>query len=202
MPKLIKEGVTIIFQDENDTSLERQRHNSEFDFTYYGLDVTIKIENQRLFTGAITSLVDEVDTPFTSATLQTFLGDFNSGGGGTAWGGINGDIQNQTDLVAEFATKQNISIVTQIAFVDSPYAASYDEDLEVDETNGNIIINLPVATGNNGKLLTITKISSGINTITIVPDGSETINDLASDLIANQWTSNIYKSNNTNISKR
>lgn len=82
MAKLIKKGITILFQDETDPLLERQRHNSEFDFTYYDVNVTIRIKDQRLFNGAYSDLVDEFDIPFTKSSLQTFLGDFNSGGGG------------------------------------------------------------------------------------------------------------------------
>lgn len=126
MTKLIKEGVTIIFQDENDTSLERQRHNSEFDFTYYGVDVTIKLEDQRIFHGAYATLLDEVDTPFTRATLQTFVGDFNEGGGGIVAHGVvdYNDLTTQTTpiviasgFVPSFLTNDGLGAFTNKTFV-------------------------------------------------------------------------------------
>ena len=82
MPKLIKKGNTILFQDENDPTLERQRHNSEFDFTYYKSNVMIRLDGATLYNSSIASLLDEGGTPFSSSTLQTFVGDFNEGGGG------------------------------------------------------------------------------------------------------------------------
>ena len=121
---------------------------------------------------------------------------------GTEWGDITGTLSNQIDLQNALDNKLEIIPVTSISFADSPYSAAYNQDLEVDCTNGNVIINLPTAVGNNGKLLTITKIDNSGNTIEPIAFGLEVINTSVSPLISFQWTSNIYKSNGVNISKR
>ena len=94
------------------------------------------------------------------------------------------------------------NLVTQIDFTDSPYLATWGQDIEVDATAGNVIVNLPTAVGSNGKRVVVTKIDSSINTITTDADGTETINGSLTDVTSSQWTSNRYKSNNTNITKR
>jgi len=93
--------------------------------------------------------------------------------------------------------------VTQIAFADSPYTASWGEDLEVDTNGGAVTINLPTAVNSNGRKIVITQVSITADPdITITPNGAETINGLTTDTITSQWTSYIYKSNGTNIGKR
>ena len=62
MPKLIKKGNTILFQDENDPTLERQRHNSEFDFTYYKSNVMIRLDGATLYNSSIASLLILLET--------------------------------------------------------------------------------------------------------------------------------------------
>ena len=93
------------------------------------------------------------------------------------------------------------SEVTQIAFADSPYTPIWGQDIEVDTTLGDVVINLPTAVGNNGSSITVTK-TVLTNTITNNPNGAQTINGRLFDDIDFDWTSAVYKSNGTNITKR
>ena len=112
-------------------------------------------------------------------------------------------IDTNTDTI-DFKYKTiTSSPVTQIVFADSPYTASWGEDLEVDTNGGAVIINLPSAVNSNGRKIVITQVSITADPdITITPNGAETINGLTTDTITSQWTSYIYKSNGTNIGKR
>ena len=92
--------------------------------------------------------------------------------------------------------------VVQITNADSPYAASWGEDIEADSTAGNITIDFPTAVGENGKTIVVTRVDASANTITADGNAAETINGSATDSIVGQWESNIYKSNDTNITKR
>ena len=93
-------------------------------------------------------------------------------------------------------------VVTQIAFVDSPYSATWGEDLEVDCSGGVVVINLPTAIGNNGDIINVTKIDSSVNVVTIDAFTTQTINGQLTQTISNQWDSAPFKSNNTNIGIR
>ena len=95
-----------------------------------------------------------------------------------------------------------IEDVIKIAFADSPYIASWGQDIEADSTLGDITINMPSSVGSNGKTIKVTKIDSTVNTLTVDGNGSETINDDSTDVIQYQWTSNTYKSNGLNSTKR
>ena len=96
--------------------------------------------------------------------------------------------------------------VTQINNTNSPYTASWGEDLEVDCTSADVVINLPTAVNSNGRKIVVTKIDGlGSFNVDVTPASGEQINSLAVDtidLISSQWTSYIYKSNGTNIGKR
>lgn len=94
------------------------------------------------------------------------------------------------------------NLIKQITFADSPYTASWGDDLEVDATDGNVIVNLPTAVNRNGRMIWIAKIDSSINEVQIETFGSETIYGDTEDVIENQFTVVGYKSNGTNIAKR
>lgn len=92
--------------------------------------------------------------------------------------------------------------VTQITFADSPYTASWGDDLEVNSTSGAVTINLPTAVDNNGKWIYITKIDSTANDITVDANSTETINGSTTLTLSTQWETKIFKSNGTNITTR
>lgn len=65
--------------------------------------------------------------------------------------------------------------VTAIDDTDSPYTViSTDETIAGNATSGAITVNLPLATG-SGRMLTIKKVDTSANTITVDGNGSETI---------------------------
>lgn len=64
-----------------------------------------------------------------------------------------------------------------------------DELIAVDATNSNIQVTLLSAQSNDGYLLTIKKIDSSNNTVTIVPDGTETIDGASSKVLGTQYES-------------
>lgn len=92
--------------------------------------------------------------------------------------------------------------ITQLTVADSPYTASWGEDLEIDCTNTNVTVNLPTAVGNNGLTINITKVDATNKDILIVPNGAETILTNGATDITAQYQSVEYKSNGTNISLR
>lgn len=111
---------------------------------------------------------------------------------------------NTLDIATNTAAIAGISNppVTQIDDTDSPYTATWEEELEVDCTNGAVIITLATAVGNNGKKTSVTRSDSSSNTLTIDGDGSETINTEANVQILYQYTSLTFISNNTNVGIR
>lgn len=65
---------------------------------------------------------------------------------------------------------------------DSPYTVTISADREVvlaDDASGSITVNLPTAVGVDS-LITVKKLSAAANTVTVTPDGSETIDGDAS----------------------
>ena len=92
--------------------------------------------------------------------------------------------------------------VIQIVFADSPYTAKWGEDIEVDCTLGDVIINYPTAVNNNGKGISILRIDASGNILTAEPDGTETLNGDPNKTIASQWDLLLVKSNGTNLTWR
>ena len=95
--------------------------------------------------------------------------------------------------------------VIQKVVTDSPYTASWGEDIEVDcaaGAGGNITINLPTAVGNNGKTISITRVDGSANILTIDGATTETINGALTKIIGVQWDSLTLKSNGTNVTWR
>jgi len=78
----------------------------------------------------------------------------------------------------------------RVTFVDSPYPVSaIDQKMMVDATGGNIIINIPTAIGNDGRVLTIKKIDNSVNTVTVSGFGGQTIDDQPSYVISVRYDS-------------
>ena len=75
--------------------------------------------------------------------------------------------------------------VTFVTFTDSPYSASWGEDLEVDSTAGDVVIQMPQSVGNDGETIQITRIDGTANLITVNTFAGELLNGAASftDLI-------------------
>lgn len=92
-----------------------------------------------------------------------------------------------------------IRIVVQKSFADTPYTASWGEDVEVDCTNGNVVINLPTAINNSGETINVQKIDGSANKITIDGNGDETINGSSTRDIDSEWENLVLRSNNVNI---
>lgn len=72
---------------------------------------------------------------------------------------------------------------------DSPYTLLSEVGyLRCDATSGNITVNLPAATG-KGRLVTIKKIDSSTNTVTIDGSGTETIDGATTYVLSTQYQS-------------
>lgn len=71
---------------------------------------------------------------------------------------------------------------------DSPYTATVDIDqIDVDATNGNVVINLPLAstyTFARSKLIKIRRLDDSVNTVTIQTQGSDKVNGATSETLA------------------
>lgn len=67
-----------------------------------------------------------------------------------------------------------------------------------DCSGGNITFALPTAVGNDGKAYVFKKIDSTSNTVTLDPDGTETIDGELTLIIENQWDSFSIASNGAN----
>jgi hypothetical protein len=99
----------------------------------------------------------------------------NTGSGTVSYEGygiieINGTaVYNGT---AGVAAPSNITVVTNPA---SPYDTTNDEVVLVDATSGNKIVNLPPASTSDGYKVVVKKTDASVNTVTIEPDGVETI---------------------------
>lgn len=80
----------------------------------------------------------------------------------------------------KWASDNGVSIVartvTSITDADSPYTAGTDEGVILaDATAGVITVNLPAAANSKGMVLTVKKTGTGINAITLDPNGAELI---------------------------
>lgn len=73
-------------------------------------------------------------------------------------------------------------------------ASALDELVLADASGGAFTVTLPRAEDGT-KRLTIKRISSGVNAVTIEPQGSDTIEGAASVTLATQWGSRTLQSN-------
>jgi len=111
-------------------------------------------------------------------------------------------INTSTDVIELKYHTILTNLVTQITFANSPYTATWGQDLEVDCTGGVVVVNLPTAVGNNGKTISITKVDASVNAITVDGSTTETINGSLTRLNNSQWETVILKSNGTNVTTR
>lgn len=71
----------------------------------------------------------------------------------------------------------NVQAMVSIDDTDSPYDMSVNETVILaDATGGAITVNLPPAASAAGKIITVKKTGTGINAVTLDPDGAEQIN--------------------------
>ena len=90
------------------------------------------------------------------------------------------------------------SVVTKV-FADSPYTTTpTDDTILCDATSGSITINLLTAVGISGKKYNIKKIDSTSNSVTIDPDGAETIDGETSITITGENDNYTIQSDGTN----
>ena len=75
-------------------------------------------------------------------------------------------------------------------YSDSPYTANALKDCTViwDAAGGNCVQNLPAATG-SGKIFYFKKIDASANTVTVAPNGTDTIDGAASYVLTAQYES-------------
>jgi hypothetical protein len=74
---------------------------------------------------------------------------------------------------------------TAITFAASPYAVvGTDTFLSVDATGGNVAINLRAVA--SGRTIRVLKIDSSGNTVTVYPNGAETVDNAASYVLSEQ----------------
>lgn len=93
-----------------------------------------------------------------------------------------------SELFSAVRSLQVLSIKS-IATADSPYSQlSADSILICDATAGNMTINLLPASSWTGRRLTFKKINSG-HTVTIIPNGSETIDNAANYTLTAHYSS-------------
>ena len=93
--------------------------------------------------------------------------------------------------------------VKRITFADSPYTAEWGEDVRVNTTAGDVIVNIPTAIGNNGKPIIIGhEAKSALTKIVLVPFGLETIEMKPPYEIDRLYTSLNIISNGTGLIKR
>lgn len=83
-----------------------------------------------------------------------------------------------------------------------PKTATYtalvtDRTILMDATTGALTVNLPTAASSTNQILTIKKVDSSANTVTIDGNGSETIDGTTTKILATQWEKLTIQSNGT-----
>ena len=102
---------------------------------------------------------------------------------------------------SEINTKRSLETIVTITSADSPYTVpSWEYLVKADASSGVITVNLPTAVGNGSKKISIIKIDSSGNAITVNGNSPETING-GSDSLPSQWDSGQYYSDGTNVLK-
>jgi len=106
---------------------------------------------------------------------------------GSSWNTVVTGLANKTYL--------DIPTVLQITANTTATGPSF---VEVDASSSNIIVTLPPAAINTGLTIIVTKTDSTANTVTVNPDGAETINGAANFILEVQEESITAISNGTN----
>ena len=108
---------------------------------------------------------------------------------------------NNTYIISETELDTEINFVS-IDNSDSPYTASWGEDILIDCTAGQVNINLPSVVNASGKNIWLTKIDSSLNKVTFTANGIETILTNLEQEITEQYTSLTLRSTGTAITLR
>lgn len=140
-----------------------------------------------------------------SAPSLTFAGDTNLGiyrsdtdelsvtAGGTQIVEVNSSGLNVTSGALSVAGTTVATVKAPVSVSSTPYnmgATASNTYFRVDASSGNIVVNLPAAaSAGSGFTFDIQKIDSGTNTVTIDPNGSETIGGFATIVLFNQFDS-------------
>lgn len=98
------------------------------------------------------------------------------------------------------SAKQNRlrSLVSKV-HSDSPYSvATTDDIVSADATSGAIVLNLPASSGLSGRIIYFKRLDATANSISIVPNGAETIDGDASLLLVSQYDAFCLYSNGSN----
>ena len=174
------------------------------------------------WTGGIVTVATPTTTPaFTIAGTSGGVPYFNSA---TTWassgaltglmrGNGAGNAPTAAELSGDVVTSgSNASLVHQIhdnltlvtysgGTNNTPYTiAATDSVITCDASLGNVVINLP-ASAASGREITVKKLDSTVNTCTLTPSGSNTIDGAASVVVSKQWAAikvADYSSSNTN----
>ena len=95
--------------------------------------------------------------------------------------------KNVATGIAHIQATFNNTVIT-ITDVDSPYTLlSTDDVILADSTNGNITVNLPLLSSAFVKEYVVKKMATG-NTVTLDPNGSETIDSSLTEVISSLFT--------------
>lgn len=106
--------------------------------------------------------------------------------------------QNTTDISGLQASQGDFAFKDFVIFNNNDYPASLDQFVNSGDFNNNVSIFLPTAVGNIGRQINVRKYVPGDKTITIVPNGAETINGKSSLIIKYQYTTVTLVSDNLN----
>lgn len=122
--------------------------------------------------------------------------------------GVTSILGNVTSKTTDAATLGTSSLRWLAGYIASLYTgirtitstvtvASTDATILCDATSGAITVNLPAASEQSGRTLTIKKIDSSANTVIIDANGSETIDGATTKVISTQWSSLTFQCNGT-----
>ena len=90
---------------------------------------------------------------------------------------------------ASFGTARSVTASTSVV--------SSDFAIIADSTAGAITVSLPPAAASNGRVFFVKRVNAGLNSVTVDPFGSETIDGAATHVLALQWARIEIVSNGT-----
>lgn len=100
---------------------------------------------------------------------------------------IGGDAQFDTAVNIDGYLAYHVEGVTIVVGA-SPYSPGSENIIYVNAVGGNVVVTPPAAATRDGKYYTIKKIDASANTVTIDPNGAETIDGALTLVITTQYT--------------